>query len=226
MNKQRQRHGFRSVGLTLGTLALAVIVVVGGTGLLLRMAAARPSGLETEPAGPGLQHYVTPAVDARGTRVQFHGPPGWKLSPQPHRGKAQSEPTTALFTLTPGPPAAALPVWLRRFVPRWWLPKAEPHAVMFVMMGPLSTAPGSRVYDGKILTTRGLVRLIKDPVQLPPRLVFHSRLPHRPFQARRALSSPDGRYWLRVIYLRENKTAFNNTYVPICQSLGLVEPVP
>ncbi len=214
MNKQRQRgqrrHGFRSVGLVLGTIALAAIVIVGGTGLLLRMARRDT---------PRLQRYVTPPVDARGTRVQLQGPPGWKLSPLPPRGKGARPLTTAAFTLTPGDPLAAWPAWLRPLVPRPWVPKVEERAVLFVTLGLMSTATWSGLYDGR-LSPRS------------PSLVFRSPTKHRahgrprPFGASRGVSSPDQRYWLRVNYYRENETAFKDTYAPICHSLRFLEPVP
>jgi hypothetical protein len=178
---------------------------VGGTRLLLHM---------DRRAGPRLQRYVTPPVDARGTRVQLQGPPGWKLSPFPHRG-ISDEPTTAAFRLTPGDPLAAWPVWLRRWVRRPWVPKVEERATLFVAVGPLSTTPRPWLYDGKIRATH-FPRSISEPAHLPPRVYY----------AQRGVSSPDRRYWLRVSYHRENETAFEGTYRPICNSLRFLEPVP
>jgi hypothetical protein len=216
MNKQRQqrqqqghrRHGLRAVGQTLAAIALAAIVVWAGTGLLLRMARRD---------GPRLQRYITPPVDARGTRVQLQGPPGWRLSPLPHRGKGARPLTTAAFVLTPGDPLAAWPVWLRPLVPRWWVPKVEKRAVLFLTLGPMSTATWSGLYDGR-LSPRSPSLVFRSPTKHRP----HGR--PRPFGASRGVSSPDRRYWLRVNYYRENETAFKDTYAPICHSLRFLEP--
>jgi hypothetical protein len=151
-----------------------------------------------------LRHFVSPSLDARGTRVAFSYPSDFAISVyvNPEKGRNQHLSSIVDVEMVRKERFGWLPTWLRRLFTR---PSQDGLVVgIGPMPHPAAQWPGQWLRDREthLSTVPGL-----NGKQIPA--------------AERGFVSKDGKYWTSIGYYREDEAAFAREGRAVCESLRI-----
>ncbi|MBC8101531.1 MAG: hypothetical protein H7Z41_02950 [Cytophagales bacterium] len=188
-------------------LRWATAIVMGGFILLLVAATVAGLSLSQRQTGRGnLYRFVSPPLDAEGTRFEFLCPRGWHLqsSPAQTNQAQQANQARSILIIKPVDQYSAVRPWVPPVFHRW--------------------VPGPE--QGEIFVMAGLVDPRRKPQIDNDRVAVYPD-PHSSSALRFVLSEEE-RYALQIKYTRQTpsvaeQAAFRSTYEQVVRSLKITE---
>jgi hypothetical protein len=165
-------------------VAIAILLAFGGVATLLLL-----------PPSSSLQEYVSPPLDASGTRVKMKIPAGWSE----YNPTLRKAPFGVLLIVLRPPDKP--PAWLTRFGRPAWV-RGEPVVLTITLQNRLSVQV-PRIYSIQVTN-------VKAPFS-----------PTNYYEADCTVDSPDRKYEATAHYVRTNKAAFDHTCKTILNSVRI-----